>query len=173
MSIQGGLMTVPFPAASIQERMWFAERLEPDVGLYNVPHAWRIRGRLDLAALRLALAKVIAAHEILRTRFVERDGRLYQQVEPPWTPDIETVSFRDDPSGLQHWLTEIGRRNFDLTTPRLLRFGLADLGASQVLFVGAHHLIWDAATLPLFLAELNSCYRASPSPVGAIPRLPR
>ena len=63
-------MTGELPASSFQERIWLAERLEPDLALYRVPMAWRVSGALDPARLRRALALLVERHEILRTRFV-------------------------------------------------------------------------------------------------------
>lgn len=183
------------PAASIQERMWFAERLEPGVGRYNVPHAWRVHGRLSPALLEQALALVIQRHEILRTAFVERDGRLFQQVRGAWTPELERVDLRGVPAAedeLRTWLRDAARRPIEPGASRLLRVGLVDLPrGEQVLFLCVHHLVWDAASTPLFLRELRSCYAraeaaagddapaqpprstASFDDGGPIPRLPR
>jgi hypothetical protein len=189
-TVPGGLL----PAANVQERMWLAERMEPGLGRYNVPYAWEVRGRLAPAALAGAVAAVIERHEILRTTFVEHDGRLYQRVDEPWTPAVATVNLRDLPGARQllaSWLREQATKTFDIGTNRLLRLGVAELdGDRQVLFLGLHHLVSDAASLPLFLRELRAVYRQpaqlpEPSPGDrpirpsepaggtAIPQLPR
>ncbi|HEV7979599.1 amino acid adenylation domain-containing protein, partial [Amycolatopsis sp.] len=149
------------PAASIQERMWFAERMEPGTGLYNVPFAWRVRGTLSPEALQQALTLVIERHEILRTSFAEHDGRLRQLVAEPWTPVLERVDLRGTAADqeLESWLRDFARRPFAMDGDRLLRVGLVELdGGRQVLALCAHHLVWDAASTPLFLRELRSCY---------------
>ncbi|WP_103352755.1 non-ribosomal peptide synthetase [Amycolatopsis sp. CA-128772] len=152
------------PAASVQERMWFAERLEPGDGLYNMPFAWRVHGTLSADALERAIAVVVERHEILRTAFAERDGRLYQHVGEPWTPGIERLDLRGAPDAedrLSDWLREAARRTFDLAQARLLRVGLADLDDNQqVLFLCVHHIVWDATSTRLFLRELKDCYDA-------------
>ncbi|MFG1644244.1 condensation domain-containing protein [Amycolatopsis sp. NPDC049252] len=189
-TVPGGLL----PAANVQERMWLAERLEPGLGRYNVPYAWEVRGRLSPAALATAVATVIERHEILRTTFVEHDGRLYQRVDEPWTPSVATVNLRGLPGARQlltGWLSEQARKPFDIGTNRLLRLGVAELdGDRQVLFLGLHHLVSDAASLPLFLRELRAVYRqpallpepspgdrpirpAEPAGGASIPKLPR
>ena len=59
---------------------------------YNFPLVLRLRGALDVAALRAALADVVGRHEALRTVFAERDGVPYQRVVPaartPSTVDV-------------------------------------------------------------------------------------
>lgn len=190
-------MTVPaglLPSANVQERMWLAERVEPDLGRYNVPYAWEVQGRLSSGALADAVATVIERHEILRTTFVEHDGRLYQRIDEPWTPPVTVVNLRGVPGARQllaEWLRELARKPFDTTTNRLLRLGLAELdGDRQVLFLGLHHLVSDAASLPIFLRELRAAYRqparlpepspddrpvpvAEPEHGTTIPKLPR
>jgi amino acid adenylation domain-containing protein len=152
------------PVASIQERIWLAERLEPDNGIYNVPYAWRVKGRLSSAVLEQALALVIERNAILRTSPSERDGRLRLANGEPWAPELDRIDLRGKPAPereLASWLRELARRPFDLTTNRLLRAGLAELdGEQQVLFLCVHHLVWDAASLPLFLRELRDSYEA-------------
>ena len=50
-----------------QQQMWFLNRLEPGSAEYLVPFAFRMRGDLDVAALRRAWTELAARHEILRT----------------------------------------------------------------------------------------------------------
>src|SRR6185437_10484038 len=75
----------PAPLSRGQQRMWFQHRLEgPDSGLDNIPLALRLRGLLDIDALRAALGDVIARHEILRTLYQADDqdglGTAHQKV---------------------------------------------------------------------------------------------
>src|SRR5262245_18889904 len=58
----------PLPLSPQQEGLWLAERLVPGRPTYHVPVAMRLRGPLDLAALRAALSALVARHEALRTR---------------------------------------------------------------------------------------------------------
>ena len=160
------------PATSIQQRMWFAERLEPGTGVYNVPLAWRVHGTLAADTLAAALALVVERHEILRTSFVERDGRLYQVVGEPWTPELEHLDLRGAPDAedrLAAWMHDAGLRGFDLTTDRLLRVALVELADEQVLFVCTHHLVWDASSMPVFLRDLRAGYEAAGQDAGGGP----
>ncbi|WP_410656968.1 amino acid adenylation domain-containing protein [Amycolatopsis sp. lyj-112] len=171
----GGTAAHDVPAASTQERMWFAERMEPGDGLYNMPVAFRVHGRLSAEALERAVAVVVERHEILRTSFAERDGRLHQHVEDPWAPAVERVDLRGEPAAeerLSAWLRDFGRRPFDLDHARLFRVGLADLDdRQQVLVVCAHHMVWDGASTRLFLREVEDCYDAVAEPLTEIPRV--
>ena len=61
-------------ASFAQERLWFLDRLVPDVAAYNVLTVARLRGALDAAALGRALTEIVRRHEPLRTVF--RDDAL-------------------------------------------------------------------------------------------------
>jgi amino acid adenylation domain-containing protein len=159
-------VTRELPASSFQERIWLAGRLEPDLALYNVPMAWRTRGALDPARLRRALALLVERHEILRTRFVERGGRLRQEVGEPWEPDVAWHDLGALPAGereerLQAWLAAAARRRFDPGSGRLLAAALLGLGGEQVLFLCVHHLVWDEPSTAVLLRELERCYAAT------------
>ncbi|HVH12823.1 MAG TPA: condensation domain-containing protein, partial [Longimicrobium sp.] len=62
------------PLSFSQERLWFLDRLQPDSAFYNVPVALRLGGVVDAGALERALGEVVRRHEVLRTRFEDRDG---------------------------------------------------------------------------------------------------
>src|ERR1700734_3888668 len=64
--------TGPAPLSYAQESLWFLDKLAPGTSVYNVPVVHRLRGGLDVAALRAALAAVVARHEALRTAISDR-----------------------------------------------------------------------------------------------------
>ncbi|GAA1656700.1 hypothetical protein GCM10009765_02710 [Fodinicola feengrottensis] len=136
--------------------MWLADRLEPGAGRYVVPLAWQVDAEISVPRLEKALAKLVERHEILRTSFRERDGRLYQVVGRPWLPAVEEVE-----GDRSRWLRTAASRPFDVTTNRLLRVSLAH---RRVLLLCVHHLIWDAASIPLFFRELDTHYAGRQAP---------
>lgn len=72
----------PAPLSHAQRRMWLMDRLGHGDASYSVPFATRLRGPLDLDALAAALTSLVRRHEILRTRYGQRDGEPYQEVRP-------------------------------------------------------------------------------------------
>src|SRR5512140_9592 len=57
----------PVPLSLAQERMWFLEQLTPGTTAYLITFGIGLRGPLDAAALRSAVADLADRHESLRT----------------------------------------------------------------------------------------------------------
>ncbi|HEX3648104.1 MAG TPA: condensation domain-containing protein, partial [Pseudonocardiaceae bacterium] len=76
------------PLSFAQQRLWFMEQVADGSANYHVPIALRLRGSLDEAALRTALADVVRRHETLRTIYPAQDGQPHQvvltDVRVPW-----------------------------------------------------------------------------------------
>ncbi|WP_437314683.1 amino acid adenylation domain-containing protein [Sorangium sp. So ce385] len=152
------------PASSFQQRIWLAERVESGRAAYNVPLAWRVPGGgLEATDLSHALTRMVARHELLRTEFHERNGKLWQVVGEPWSPHVDSVDLRDraDPEAALHdWLSDASHHEFDPASGRLLTAALVEMGdADQLLFLCLHHLVWDGESMGVLLRELDSCYK--------------
>ncbi|HET8641597.1 MAG TPA: condensation domain-containing protein, partial [Pseudonocardiaceae bacterium] len=153
-----------------QERFWFLERLAPGNAVYHLPVALRLRGRLDLDALRRALGAVVAAHESLRTRFVEVAGTAYQVVE-----DTATIPLRMVGAGSEGELTDLlheeVRAPFELGGAPLARALLVRLAQDHhVLLVTMHHIVSDAVSLRVFLDGLAAAYGGAAVVTGTGPQ---
>ncbi|PRY41616.1 MupA/Atu3671 family FMN-dependent luciferase-like monooxygenase [Umezawaea tangerina] len=145
-----------------QERFWFLEKLAPGRPVYHLPVALRLRGDLDVAGVRAALAAVLARHESLRTRFVEVDGRVYQVVEDAVEVELPTVTATE--ADLPDLLTRAAAVPFALDRAPLLRALLVRLADDDhVLLVTTHHIVSDAVSLEVFLTELAQAYRGATS----------
>jgi hypothetical protein len=69
-----------FPLSFSQQRLWFLEQLEPNSSLYIIPSAVKITGPVKINYLLEGLNIITKRHEILRTRFIEKDGEGYQEI---------------------------------------------------------------------------------------------
>jgi thioesterase domain-containing protein/acyl carrier protein len=68
-----------FPCSASQNRCWFINSLSPGNAALNVALRWEISGRLSSATVELAFQTIVDRHEILRSRFFERDGEAMQE----------------------------------------------------------------------------------------------
>ncbi|MFE3206135.1 amino acid adenylation domain-containing protein [Embleya sp. NPDC059237] len=145
-----------------QERLWFLDRFAPGDAAWNIPWLLRLSGPLDIEALRVAFAGVVARHDALRTRFPDDEGRPVAVVAPPGPVPIEIV----DPAGpsadaADRILAERVNAGFDLAATPPLRVTLVRLDDREhVLCVVLHHILADGWSLNLLRRELELRYSA-------------
>ena len=114
------------PLSFAQQRLWFLDRLEPQQGVYNIPRAVRLRGVLNVEALRRALDVIVERHEALRTTFASLDGVPSQQVSIPRPVDLRIVDLGAWPAAgreaeARRLTGEAAMRPFDLASDLMLR----------------------------------------------------
>ena len=168
---RGARLPLSFP----QQRLWFMDRLAPDVSTYNMPFAGEVHGPLDVAALAASLMEVVRRHEILRSRFFEVDGQPWQEIVAPGPFPLPLIDLAALPEERRRpALARLGReeagRIFDLGRGPLLRARLIRLAAADhVLLLTQHHIVSDGVSGEILQRELSALYVAAltgePSPL--------
>ncbi|WP_079149666.1 MupA/Atu3671 family FMN-dependent luciferase-like monooxygenase [Streptomyces sp. EN27] len=164
------------PATSAQRRLWLAAQLLENPAAYNETQAVRLRGPLDVVALRAAVDGLVERHAGLRTVFRGEDEAGVAQVvrEGLHVPlAVSDARGQDSDEAVRALLFEESHRAYDLAegplfTPRLLRLAEDD----HVLVLGMHHIITDAHSAALIAGDLRELYtaaRAGRPPVFARP----
>ncbi|WP_345581317.1 amino acid adenylation domain-containing protein, partial [Nonomuraea rosea] len=149
------------PLSFAQRRLWFIGQLEGPSATYNVPVALRLRGVLDLGALRLAVRDVVGRHEVLRTRFPTADGEPYQEVVPLEELAIELPVADITPAELDEAVAAAARHVFDPAREVPLRARLFRLAPDEhVLTVTIHHIAGDGASTGPLARDLSAAYAA-------------
>ncbi|CAE6826592.1 Tyrocidine synthase 3 [Paraburkholderia domus] len=175
------------PLSAAQLSLWFLYRTQPDSAAYNIPVALRLRGPLDVDALREAFAGAAVRHPALRTRLVERQGELpAQRIAAPTPfelPVIDLLSLEATETAREAVAVTLTDEDaltpFDLLddTPlwrvRLLRLDEHD----HVLSLVVHHIVSDGQSIDLWLEEVRTIYGAivrgaSPAASGPSSALP-
>ncbi|MGW6460658.1 amino acid adenylation domain-containing protein, partial [Streptomyces sp. NPDC055078] len=147
--------------SAAQRRLWLVERITGGGVAYNFPLVFRLRGELDLPALRSALHDVAGRHESLRTRFEEYAGEPYQRIVPADEAVVPFTVTRCTEAELAERIEEAQRRPFDLGAGLPLRAEVLRLGpADQVVAVVLHHITTDEWSDRPFLADLSAAYAA-------------
>ena len=160
---RGGLQPLSFA----QERLWLWERVSAGASSAVVPLALRLDGDLDVNTLRRAIQTVIARHEVLRTRFVERDGRLWQEVTGEgglsWEEvDLRGLSPAQRAERLDHLARQTPRRRLDLEAGNSFHVTLARTGEREyAAFFLLHHIVCDGWSLEVLLREIAALYDAA------------
>lgn len=161
------------PTSSAQRRFWLLDQLARGRGTYNIAAALALEGRLNLDALRRALAELVARHEALRTVLVV-EASLAQRVLPHAHIELELldVDAPDDAearaAALARYAGQLAASPFDLTRAPPLRAVLLRCGSTAQLVIVLPHVAVDGVALDLLLRELVERYAAAvrdePSP---------
>ncbi|MAR93086.1 MAG: non-ribosomal peptide synthetase [Pseudomonadales bacterium] len=158
-----------------QQRLWFIDQLQSGSASYNISAALRLRGALDVEALRLSFEEIIQRHEVLRTTFVTEEGQGRQVINHLQRWELPTISLEPLDAEEQNEVVRDRFRgdahtSFDLINGPLLRTRLIRLSSTEhVIIVTMHHIISDGWSMGVFIQEIALLYDAfrqdKPSPL--------
>nr|WP_243654735.1 non-ribosomal peptide synthase/polyketide synthase [Nocardia alba] len=156
------------PLSLAQQRMWFLNQFDTASSVNNIPVAVRLTGALDVAALQLAVADVLARHETLRTVYPSTDGTPHQVILPVEgnVPDLtpETVA----PEQVRDRIAELITTGFDVIDEVPLRAKLMRIADEEfVLVFVAHHISADGWSMGPLTRDVMIAYAARAT--GAAP----
>ncbi|CRK56687.1 Siderophore biosynthesis non-ribosomal peptide synthetase modules [Alloactinosynnema sp. L-07] len=141
------------PLSPAQSRLWFLHRLDGPTATYNVPYVTRLRGPLDVAALRDALHDVVDRHETLRTVYPDDAGTPYQRVLDEVTVPFDVLDAGDP--------VEFVSRPFALDTEPPIRAALFGSAPDDHVFaLVVHHIAGDDWSTGPLLGDLATAYTA-------------
>ncbi|WP_336779436.1 amino acid adenylation domain-containing protein [Paenibacillus illinoisensis] len=149
-----------------QKRLWFLQKLEPQSPFYNSPVCLRLKGKLNVEALRKTLECIVQRHEILRTSYYTVEGEPYQQInivqkfELPLV-DLSHIVEREKEKQAQLSARAIIRTVFDLENEISIRASVIKLNETEhVLVIVIHHIAWDGQSSGIFFWELEEVYNS-------------
>lgn len=165
-----GPLSLSFP----QQRLWFLERLEPELTAYNLSYGWLVRGHVNAEALSHALVAIVRRHPALRTTFHETSDGPVQIIEPEHNKTIlltESNATSISTTSIAHRMDEEANKPFDLTCDPMLRARLVHLGHNEhLLLLTLHHIASDGWSMRVLLTELQLLYASYSE--GLEPTLP-
>ena len=154
------------PVSYSQQRLWFIDQLEGSTQ-YHIPEIWRLRGALNVPALRHAIQMMVERHEILRTHFSQVDGALVQiiardvAVDVP-VEDLTSLTATEQQKAINAAVRQEWEQPFDLAHGPLLRLKLLKLSEQyHVLLRTTHHIIFDGWSESIFVHEFAELYSAA------------
>jgi hypothetical protein len=161
------------PLSSAQERLWLVEQLAPGKS-NNFAFRFRLRGKLDRAALDLSINDLSARHDILRT-VIDASGDLpTQKVLSKTGAGCGYVDVSEDPDPLaaaDRFERVTTARPFDLASDVPISWHLIRLADDDhILLLSTHHIAADAWSDAILRRDLTSLYAAHCS--GVPPDLP-
>lgn len=161
------------PISFAQTRMCILDALDFRGEDSTVPFARRIRGPLDVGALRNSLYALVKRHAALRTRYLVRAGKPTAVIDPEPTLEFIVKHSTDevDSEAFQEMLPSLINVSYQLASGPVMRaFVIHAPGDETVLLIGIHHIAVDGASMMLLARELSELYSAEVS--GRPPILP-
>ncbi|MGE8382331.1 MAG: amino acid adenylation domain-containing protein, partial [Pseudomonas putida] len=148
----------PLALSYAQQRQWFLWQLAPSSAAYNVPAVLRLKGALDLDALRMAFSGVVERHEPLRTTFRQDGDEAVQVIHASLPLDLAIdVGAQID---VRQWVEAHVTQPFDLVRGPLMRVRLLQLAEDDhVLVLTLHHIVADGQSMPVLVDELVQFYQ--------------
>ncbi len=154
------------PLSFAQQRLWFLDQLEPGSASYNIPAAFRLKGKLNVEVLEKSINTVIDRHETLRTSFSSERGKPVQiiqdtlKLELPVT-DLSDLSEAEQEQKVRATAEADARAPFDLSKAPLLRTELLKLsGEEHVMLFNMHHIISDGWSISIMVREVAVLYES-------------
>jgi hypothetical protein len=171
--------TAPATLAFSQLAHWHLYRLGERRAMRQVTSATRLRGRLNVDALRRSLAEVIRRHDALRTRIVVVDGIPMQQVAEAGdcgfsVDDLTPLPEHDGELEVRRLVGQFVLEPIDLAADPLFGARLLKLrDDDHVLILALEHIISDAYSLNVLARDLFAAYvRAVGNEAFSWPTLP-
>ncbi|PAU61540.1 hypothetical protein BZL41_13880, partial [Pseudomonas sp. PIC25] len=150
------------PLSYAQQRLWFLDQLNPQAAEYNITSAVELSGPVRLDWLQQGLAEIVARHEVLRGRLLERGqgAELLIDAESRAHLPIEPLAETDWDARVAQRLEEESRRPFDLAAGPLVRGCLLHNERRTLLLLTLHHTVADDWSMQCLIDELAELYRA-------------
>ena len=153
------------PLSFAQQRLWFLALMEGANTAYNIPIGLRLRGQLHVQALQRALARIVARHETLRSRFAQNGDQAQVLIVP--AEALQTLQVQDlrrhpqPQQALDALIHGEASAPFDLERGPLLRGRLVVMGDDHhVLLLTLHHIVSDGWSMGVLTRELMALYQA-------------
>ncbi|MGW4231183.1 amino acid adenylation domain-containing protein [Streptomyces sp. NPDC004980] len=160
-----GTVVAVTPMTSSLRRLWRRHHERGDPCVYNVTHRVDLRGELDPTHLTRALEALVARHDALRSRCVQRDGDHLIEVlaeVPVEVPVADLTAYATDEDGIARWCRDEASRPFAMDHAPLFRFSTARVAADRwILLAVLHHGICDGWSMSVLWQELQELYNAA------------
>jgi thioesterase domain-containing protein/acyl carrier protein len=155
-----------FPCSSSQQRCWFVHALSPGSSVLNIALRWELTGRFNASTIEQVFQTIVDRHEILRTRFTDKDGELVQEVAGRLDFHLSVIDLTAIPEEKRvDEAMALGRREahvpFDIGQLPLIRVTLLRLSAEHgFLLVTTHEIVFDGWCIRLLAHEFGTIAEA-------------
>ena len=144
-----------------QLSMWTGQLMSPQSPMYNMALVFYWSSPIDLSRFRSAFQALLQNCEVMRSIFMEEEGRPRQKVLNDFSYKMELLDFSELPdkeAKLREWLNRRSAQIFDISQC-LFDAVLIKMGEEKyVWFFNQHHLITDAWSVTVQYQALMAYY---------------
>ncbi len=152
------------PLSFAQQRLWFLGQLKGASEAYHIHLRLYLKGSLNHDALRRALDRIVARHEVLRTTFAVSGGEVVQRIAAG--EGSRFLLIEHDLRGDRNIMEEMERladleseAPFDFEAGPLIRGRLIQFSVEEhVLLITTHHIASDGWSESVLTRELSTLY---------------
>ncbi|MFE1744071.1 amino acid adenylation domain-containing protein [Coleofasciculus sp. H7-2] len=152
-----------YPLSYGQQILWLLYQNAPESPAYNVAFTARIRGNVDIFALRKAFQMLSDRHPSLRNTFAIQNNEPVQEVhgyQEVYFEQIDAATWNADELARQVFKTY--QRPFNLEQEPVMRVNLFTRSVEEhILLLTIHHIACDGWSIWLILDELRVLYSAA------------
>ena len=170
----------PYPLSPFQKRVWTSIALNPESTLaYTIHTAFRFETVLNPTQLAHAIRQVLQRYEVLRSRFFEQEGSLWQAPQPIDDWQLQVVSTTGDvTASLRDASDSLRSTPFDLRSELLFQAVLCQPAGGEVsdgdssgsgLLIRIHHIVCDGISLEQICSDLAHFYTQLSGVIPATP----
>ncbi|WP_250944740.1 non-ribosomal peptide synthetase [Clostridium felsineum] len=141
--------------SSAQKRIYLIQQMGDQGTVYNMPQSLRLRGKVNLEAIKNAMQELINRHEILRTEFLMINGEPVQRIQEYVKADFE---FIEDKKTDEADIIDAFIRPFDLEKAPLFRVKLVKREECYLFLIDMNHIISDGMSMGTFMKEFSLLY---------------
>ncbi|SHJ91509.1 amino acid adenylation domain-containing protein, partial [Clostridium cavendishii DSM 21758] len=143
-----------YPMSSVQSRIFLIWQMDKENIAYNTPICYKLEGDLKVSKLKTSLQKIINRHEILRTCFIMKDGKLVQEILNKVEADY---SYEENNNDIYEILKDF-TKPFSLESANLIRMKVVKNKGAHYLLIDMHHIVSDGMSIGIFIKELSAFY---------------
>jgi amino acid adenylation domain-containing protein len=152
--------------SSMQEGLWLAHQLQPELPLYNESSLFKLTGKLEVKAIEKSINQIINHHEILRTTFQVINDKVTQVIATELVISVPEIDLKEysqvkKEAEIKSIVNHYSQQPFDLEQLPLLRSIIIALSDQEhLMLVTMHHLVSDGWSWGVFCRELATFYHA-------------
>ena len=149
-----------YPLSSAQMRLWLVTQLQKTQTEFHMPNILRLDHVTSLDALKKAIKVLVQRHTALRTRFIQNDGEIFQQIESAGNRSLELVDAQHySEQEISAKLKQLCQTPFDLLKGDVFHATwLQESETSGYLVIVIHHIVCDGVSIEVLGQELIQAY---------------